>query len=808
MVKRFLFLLTLSFACIGHTAPYDHENLQIEKVDIQLATGSNDGSLSVQSAVKMNTKEGNFFSQTEFDQDLKTLSGEYDRIDPYFSVEGGKLRILLKVWPHPTIRSLCYDGNQKIATKKLQNELQIMPCAPFDRCKFNEAFHRLKAYYIKKGYYDAELDYVVTYDECTNEVDVRIVISEGLPGWIDTIKFCGFTKCEELDLRTKMVTRPYILLLSWLTEQGSYREEMIRHDQYQIQQYLQNKGYADADVSISVEEGCGNKINILITAEKGELYTVDKITFNGNCIFDDDTIFSQFTFCPGDPYSPEKIRNTISALQELYGKRGYIDAFINFKPNLECDCSYSVDVEIDEGDQYCVGLIKVIGNCTTMTNVILHETLLTPGEVFNIQKLKRTEERLRNIGYFKCVNVFAVKSEESCLEGNYRDVHIEVEETGTGKISFFSGFSTSEKLFGGLSISESNFNIAGIPTAWASGGRTLRGGGEYASLSAQYGVKSTNYNLSWTKPYFRDTKWSIGFDLDQNSNTLLDNNVDIDAFGGTLRAGRQLNSFVRFQWHWRARHSSVYYSKQKDEENNDIPPPDLSNNPQLDTITKNDGTVSASGIALSYDSTNSIACPTKGFRSIFEVELAGIGGQYDFWSFSYLNTWYYPFTETIVLKYRADLRFITPFSGTTYDTMPLDERLFLGGNTFVRGYRPYKIGPRFWATRKVKIDDQIVDIYGPTDIPSGGLSQQFLSIELNKKLNEKVDGFLFMDLGHLSQDIWNLDWDYFRGSVGFGVRTCIIPSLPPISFGWGFPLKRVEDRSEVKNFFIQFGCKF
>ncbi len=109
-----------------------------------------------------------------------------------------------------------------------------------------------------------------------------------------------------------------------------------------------------------------------------------------------------------------------------------------------------MDFNIEEGQQYRVGLIKVIGNCSTETWIILHETLLIPGEIFNIDKLELTEERLMNIGYFKNVNVYAVKSGgPDSLGANYRDVQIEVEETTTGRIGAFLGYSTVESLFAG-----------------------------------------------------------------------------------------------------------------------------------------------------------------------------------------------------------------------------------------------------------------------------------------------------------------------------------------------------------------------
>lgn len=759
-----------------------YENLRVEKIEIQMVSPKESSGDAMQVRAKMKTREGDLFSQNDFDQDLKNLSQEFDRIDPQFRVAEGKLIIFLKVWPKPTIRSINYVGNTKKSAKTLQKELGIAVCSVFDRLAFNQAFHKLKTYYVKKGFFEAELDYTPVYDECTNEVDITITVNEGRSGRIKAIKFMGFDSCEQSEILDKMVTKEYNLFLSWLNDEGTFREDAMQHDQFQILNYLQNKGYADAQVNIQIQEAdCNNRIVIIISAERGQIYTVGKIRFCGNTLFKDEEIFSHFNFIPGDPYSPEKIRETISNVTELYGRYGYIDAYMSFEPTLEGERVYTVDFEIEEGEQFRVGLLKVFGNCTTQTNVILQETLLIPGEVFNVEKLKLTERRLENIGYFKKVNVYAVKT-EGALPGNYRDVHIEVEETSTGKIGFFFGFSTTENLFGGVNLSENNFNMAGIPYAWKNGVRALRGGGEYLNMAVQVGNRSRSYTLSWTKPYFMDTKWSVGFDIEKNYNNYISKDLDIDALGLTLRAGRQLNAFLRFQGHYRIKDSHTHFDGDRSE---------LHHDPQLRQAVKNDGAVSATGITLTYDSTDSPLNPTSGFKSQLEGEVAGLGGNYDFFSYAYLNTYYYPFTERLIIKYRADLKFISTFGGTTYETLPMDERLFLGGNTLVRGYRPYRIGP----------------IFDGTDIPSGGLTLQYFSTELNYRFSKRFDGFLFMDLGHLSEKQWNFDWNRYRGALGFGLRVTLLDSLPPISVGFGFPINPA-DSSEVKRFFMQFGCKF
>jgi outer membrane protein insertion porin family len=83
--------------------------------------------------------------------------------------------------------------------------------------------------------------------------------------------------------------------------------------------------------------------------------------------------------------------------------------------------------------------------------------------MFDSARLKATERKLQNIRYFKNVNVYSVRTQDDLMLGeNYRDVYIEVDETTTGNISLFFGFSSGDSLFGGLDLAESNFNYLGI----------------------------------------------------------------------------------------------------------------------------------------------------------------------------------------------------------------------------------------------------------------------------------------------------------------------------------------------------------
>ena len=274
----------------------------------------------------MKTKEGQPFNHLEFDHDLKTLVNDFDRVEPIITSVQDKINITLKIWPKPTIRTITWVGNENIATKKLQGELGVPLSSVFDRQTFNRSFHKLKAYYVKKGYFEAQLDYKVTHDPLTEEVDILITITEGRSGKIKDICFVNFTPEEEDEVLDLILTKKYNFIFSILSNSGFYNEEMIQRDQFVILNYLQNEGLADAKVEISVNEIAPSttfemrerdKIMVTIYAEKGPQFHFGKINFKGNTLFDDDTIRNMLLMSEGDVYSPETIRETIENIRDL-----------------------------------------------------------------------------------------------------------------------------------------------------------------------------------------------------------------------------------------------------------------------------------------------------------------------------------------------------------------------------------------------------------------------------------------------------------------------------------------------------------
>ncbi len=787
MNRKFLTYLSLiAFTCAAplekmhayYQSVEAFEQRKIATIDISIENLPSNTSFDSKTVLsRLKTKVGDPFSQITFDNDLKALSEEYDRVEPLIDVHNGEVYITLKLWPRPTIRTIEWNGNEHFKTKKLQKELGVKLHSVFNRQAFNKAFNQVKEFYVKKGYFESQLSYAIIPDPKTNEVDIVIEVREGRSGKIENIEFKGFTSDETSELLGMIYTKKYNLFTSWLTGTGNYSEEALDQDRLTIINYLQNRGYADAKVDISVLEGKSDgKIILEITADKGVVYHFGKITFKGNTLFPDAEIEALFYARPGDTYSPEKLQHTAQAIKELYGRKGYIDASAQYDTELSADQPiYNVHYQIDEGDQYKIGLVRVFGNASTQTSVILRESLLVPGETFDSAKLKATQARLENIGYFKSVNVYAVRTQDDQdLGDNYRDVYIEVEETTTGNISLFFGFSSADDVFGGLDLSETNFNYKGIGKITKCGPGALRGGGEYTHARVSIGARQRSYSVSWLTPYFRDTLWRVGFDVNETKSTLISKDYHIQTFGFSIYASYPLNHYWTYGNKYRFRNAVIHVSKH-------TPPKEREE-------TKSDGLISAISASIAFDSTDSAIKPHNGFRSTLEAEFAGVGGDFTFMRFGYLNSYYTQLWKRGIMKYRFDFRFLEPILKTHSPIdIPLSERFFIGGINSVRGYRDFDLGGHF-----------------SNGDPKGGISATVLSVEYLHEIFSFLDGFLFIDAGSIALEEFYMA--NFKMSAGYGVRLELINRVPVI-LGMGYPIN-ADGSSEVRRFFFSMGGQF
>lgn len=774
------------------TEPY--EGLQIEKIDVKverLAPGDHKTLKEIHQ--KMTMKVGDSFDQNIFDEDIKKLSESYEWVEPSIKVQDHKIVISLAVKKRPFVSKFIVTGSS-YSSGKILKEGELSAGMEYNRENFYQSINKIRDFLIKKGYFKAEINYKVEPLPESNFVNIELDIQEGPRGRINEILFEGFSRDEEKSLLKLIRTRKFNILTSWLTGNGTIKEEEIEPDVQSIVHYLQNEGYADAHVSMDLKDLPDNRLAVVIQANRGPKYHIRNITFAGQHLKDDSALEKASDLKKGDTFSIDKLREAQEQIRNLYTQEGYLHTHVDFTLKLvPASTEYDVEFTVEESDQYRVGLVMLSGNYCTTKNVIYNNLDIQPGEVFDSRKLKATQDKLQSTGYFKTVNVYPVQCGEEDHNGDeYCDVMVEVNEARTGSASAFVGFSSTDSIFGGVDLTENNFNLAGVARFLSEGPCALRGGGQFLQIKGTIGKKEAGVNISWIEPYWNDTLWRLGVDLEFNTNSIISNKYDFLTVGGKVTTKYPLTPHFTYGFMSRAR-ESIIHADNLPKETDATPAQQAEDieNQHLLNIAKDGGLVAGFGLSLGYDTTDNPFKPHRGLRSAFETEFSGlIHSKAEYTSFPFLkcglfNSYYIPLWKKATFKTRADFQFLFPlWEGRSKDVF-LSERLFLGGEATVRGIAPGTVGGYFTSKE-----------------PKGGVSSGLLSFEIAQNVVKPLDIFVFFDAGAVNMRVFTLD-HVFR-TVGAGVRLDIGNRLP-VTVGYGYPLTKVQEFQEQKVFFSMAG---
>jgi outer membrane protein insertion porin family len=338
------------------------------------------------------------------------------------------------------------------------------------------------------------------------------------------------------------------------------------------------------------------------------------------------------------------------------------------------------------------------------------------------------------------------------------------------------GFSKIDEIFGSFELTERNFNAKGLFTLFSKGSSGLRGAGEYAHAKATIGQKERSYLITWMDPYFLDSLWRIGFEGSKTYSKLESKDYKTITYGFSFFTSYPLSNFWTFGSKYRLRHSETKLKHSiESKEDKDI--------------EDNHGLISAIGSSISYDSTDRAYKAHRGLRSSLSAEFSGLGGDFYFFKFHYLNSLFIPVWEKGTLKLTANLKFLKPVGKTGRDDLPLSEKYFLGGEKSVRGYKPFILGPRR---------------PGNSDDPIGGVSSTFLSCEYLQAIIPRLDAFVFFDSGSISSKQFSIP--KLNSSYGVGIRLELMNRTPMI-IGYGIPINP-DHKGDKRKFFFSMGGQF
>jgi len=129
----------------------------------------------------------------------------------------------------------------------------------------------------------------------------------------------------------------------------------------------------------------GRRIALSFYVEEGSQYSLDRITFkNYKLMADVSAVRGLFPIDNGDIFSREKIAKGLENLRKAYGEMGYIN--FTSVPETQFDDKnklISLEIDIDEGKQFYISNINVLGLDELARQELLKSLPIKPGQIYN-----------------------------------------------------------------------------------------------------------------------------------------------------------------------------------------------------------------------------------------------------------------------------------------------------------------------------------------------------------------------------------------------------------------------------------------
>ncbi len=682
--------------------------------------------------------------------------------------------LVYRVTERPTVREVKIVGNEELSKDDLKDATELKPFSILDLTRVRKDVKKIQEKYVEKGYYLAEVSYKLN-DLPDNQVDVVYTVDEKAKVQVREVRFIGNAHVPKDDITPYMQTQEGGLL-SFITSQGTYKEDAFQRDLQAIQFVYMDRGYVNVKIgkpSIALSPD-RRYLFITIPVEEGEQYDIGKIKFTGQLLDQEPLLRRILRSKEGELFQRSKIGADLFAIGDVYKDLGY--AYANVIPVTNTDPKarrLDLEFEVQPGPKVTFERIEIIGNDKTRDKVIRRELRIAEGDLYSGTGIKVSKQRVNALGFFETVEITTKKGSAD----DKTVAVVEVKERATGTFQIGAGFSSYENFILTGQISQNNF------FGW---GQTL-------SLQVQWSSIRQLGQIQFVEPYFLDSRWTFAFDLYATEGAYT--NFTRRAVGGSTTWGYELTGLA--PWWGFARHLE------------DMRLFATYTNERVNVSSANDafllanqfkaGTTSSVRLSLQWDRRDNRLFPSNGWFGSASAEFAPpflaprfvFGQEVNLFTRYALDARYYrPVFLGLVARAKLTLGWIRDWDKD--HPVPISEKFYVGGINSVRGYKFLSLAPTQEAGCNGKNPAT-----GGCDIQVGGDKQAILNLELEFPIFEKVGvrGVLFADAGNAFPrgkfTDPNVSLSLYK-SVGFGVRW--FSPIGPLRFEWGIPLDRRRNK--------------
>lgn len=703
----------------------------------------------------VNIKPGEVYDPVRVDAAIAALYDTQLFADVVILHEGSALKV--KVLENPTINEVAFEGNRRISDEDLEKEVRLKGRSVLSKSDLQNDVNRILGVYQKSGRFLAEVTpKMIQLPQ--NRVNLVYEITEGDKTLVKQIRFVGNKFYSTSTLRGLLQTKTEAWY-RFLSSDDSYDPDRLDFDKELLRRHYVANGFADFKVISAVAELTPEKdaFYITFTVEEGERYKFGNMDVQSRLEkVNSADLKPEIQSETGDMYNAELIEKSVDKITEALGNRGY--AFVTVDPQYQRDTAartIGINYVISEGSRVYIDKINIAGNVRTKDEVIRREFRIAEGDPYNTSKLRRSQQRIRNLGYFSNVDIQNQRGAQQDKVG----IDVKVEEKSTGELTIGGGYSTSDGVLSDVGIVE----------------RNLLGRGQFLKINGTLAVRRTEVDLGFTEPYFLDREIAAGFDIFRQRRDRRDeSSFNSDSRGFSPRASYPLTEYLT--------HSVRYSLRSDDITNIDVDASRFIKDQAGVTVT------SLVGQSFIYDKRDNKFDPSEGLYLRVNEDVAGLGGDARHLLHEVRAAYYIPtISDRWVLGLSAKAGHVFGIGG---EGVRINNRFFIGGND-LRGFEPDGIGPR---------DRTTTDSLGGNTYYTGSAEFKF---PLGTPAELGLAGFVFSDAGTLYSVDDNgpeiEDDSGIRASLGTGVGWA--SPVGPIRIDFAYPfLKNKFDQTQTIRF--------
>ena len=651
-------------------------------------------------------------------------------------IEENNGNIVVNLVEKPVIAKIDINGVVTNDQKSIEQIIDIKKGQMYDEFVLNNTKIRIRQFYEARGYFDT----VVTTDiapinENKNSLHITLTVNRGENITIENVNLIGADALDYSDIEPVVANKSREFMgWMWGLNDGKAKIYELPGDSGKIQDEYLRRGYLDASVSApSLNAHFDNyKADLSYYINEGEIYKTGSISINAPDFLelDTDEIIDDFKLQKGDTLNSSWMNLDAQKLENLVANKGFAYAKVYPRTNKNSDYTADIIYEVIPEEKVYIRNVIISGNDRTSDRVIRRDLYLTEGNLYSKIDLVDSKNALKRSGYFEDVQIV-----EKRISKDQIDLEVVVKETATGSIVGGIGYGSSDGLLLNAGVSDSN----------------IFGSGYKGSIMIDKSDDTLSGNINLTNPRVNDSAYSLGGGLFANDYSW--DEYDEQNYGANIIGGRQIGRYINAYLAYQIERSQIE---------------------GLDEFYRDAGYQNGINIksaitpSISFNNTDDYYVPRSGIIASTSLEYAGVGGDMEFIKNRTTFNIYQGLQDYIdmdlIFRYKSGFGYI--FNDDS-SKLPINEKLFLGGISSLRGYDSRSVTP------KKKICNPKANnggtIYGCEIIETGGKISFNNSFELSFPIINrlKMRGVIFYDYGMIGHSDIN---EIKRSSAGVGIE--------------------------------------